>query len=80
MDGTRGGAAISETKCHRPARALPWADSERVGFTLRNLVDALAPSNKPVLNPPAVKAAIDTGGESRSMSATTPSAVCAAAR
>jgi polyhydroxyalkanoate synthase len=43
---------------------LDWADAERVGFTLRNLVDALAPSNNPVLNPAAVKAAIDTGGGS----------------
>ena len=43
---------------------LDWADAERVGFVLRNLVDALAPSNNPVLNPAAVKAAIDTGGGS----------------
>ena len=39
-------------------------DSERVGFALTNLVDALAPSNNPLLNPAAVKAAIDTGGGS----------------
>jgi hypothetical protein len=31
---------------------------------LRNLIDALAPSNNPVLNPAALKAAIDTGGGS----------------
>ena len=43
---------------------LDWADAERVGFALRNLVDALAPSNNPVLNPAAVKAVIDTGGGS----------------
>ena len=43
---------------------LDWADAERVGFALSNLVDALAPSNNPVLNPAAVKAAIDTGGGS----------------
>jgi polyhydroxyalkanoate synthase subunit PhaC len=43
---------------------LDEADSERVGFVLTNLVDALAPSNNPVLNPAAVKAAIDTGGGS----------------
>ncbi len=43
---------------------LDWADAERVGFTLTNLVDALAPSNNPVLNPAALKAAIDTGGGS----------------
>ena len=43
---------------------LNWADAERVGFALTNLVDALAPSNSPVLNPAALKAAIDTGGGS----------------
>jgi polyhydroxyalkanoate synthase len=43
---------------------LDWADAERVGFALRNLLDALAPSNNPVLNPAALKAAIDTGGGS----------------
>ena len=43
---------------------LDWADTERVGFVLTNVIDALAPSNNPVLNPAAVKAAIDTGGGS----------------
>ena len=43
---------------------LDWADTERVGFVMRNLIDALAPSNNPVLNPAALKAAIDTGGGS----------------
>src|SRR6516164_10970322 len=43
---------------------LDEADSERVGFVLTNLVDALAPSNNPLLNPAAVKTAIDTGGGS----------------
>jgi polyhydroxyalkanoate synthase subunit PhaC len=43
---------------------LGEADSERVGFVLTNLVDALAPSNNPLLNPAAVKAVIDTGGGS----------------
>jgi polyhydroxyalkanoate synthase len=43
---------------------LNWADAERVGFVLTNLVDALAPSNNPVLNPAALKAVIDTGGGS----------------
>ena len=43
---------------------LDWADSERVGFALTNLIDALAPSNNPLLNPAALKAAIDTGGGS----------------
>jgi len=39
-------------------------DAERVGFVLTNLIDALAPSNNPLLNPAAVKAAVDTGGKS----------------
>jgi polyhydroxyalkanoate synthase subunit PhaC len=43
---------------------LNEADSERVGFVLTNLIDALAPSNNPLLNPAAAKAAIDTGGGS----------------
>ena len=43
---------------------LDQADAERVGFVLTNLIDALAPSNNPLLNPAAVKAAIDTGGGS----------------
>src|SRR6204780_2524095 len=43
---------------------LDEADSERVGFTLTNLIDALAPSNNPLLNPAAMKAALDTGGGS----------------
>jgi len=43
---------------------LDQADSERVGFVLTNLIDALAPSNNPLLNPAAIKAAVDTGGGS----------------
>ena len=43
---------------------LDWADSERVDFAVTNLIDALAPSNNPLLNPAALKAAIDTGGGS----------------
>jgi polyhydroxyalkanoate synthase subunit PhaC len=41
---------------------LGWRDAERVGFVVSNLVDAAAPSNNPLLNPEAWKAAIDTGG------------------
>jgi polyhydroxyalkanoate synthase len=43
---------------------LDGADAERVGFVLTNLIDALSPSNNPLLNPAAVKAAVDTGGGS----------------
>ncbi|SEL31463.1 polyhydroxyalkanoate synthase [Blastococcus sp. DSM 46786] len=42
---------------------LGWQDDERIRFTATNLVDALAPSNVPVLNPLALKAVIDTGGK-----------------
>ena len=57
--------AMAETAAGVAAEAgLDEADSERVGFVLTNLVDALAPSNNPLLNPAAVKAAIDTGGGS----------------
>jgi polyhydroxyalkanoate synthase len=43
---------------------LEGADAGRVGFVLTNLIDALAPANNPLLNPAAIKAAVDTGGGS----------------
>jgi polyhydroxyalkanoate synthase len=43
---------------------LDEADSERVNFVLTNLIDALSPSNNPLLNPAAIKAALDSGGGS----------------
>jgi polyhydroxyalkanoate synthase len=43
---------------------LDWSDSERVGFAMTNLIDALAPSNNLLLNPAALKAAVDSGGGS----------------
>ena len=43
---------------------LEGADAERVGFAATNLIDALAPTNNPLLNPAAIKAAVDTGGGS----------------
>ncbi len=42
---------------------LDWQDDERIRFSLTNLVDALAPSNVPPLNPLMWKAVIDTGGK-----------------
>ena len=39
-------------------------DTERMRFVTENLVDALAPSNNPLLSPAAWKAVIDTGGRS----------------
>ena len=44
------------------AAELPWADDERVRFSVTNIAEALAPSNNPLLSPVAWKAAIDTGG------------------
>jgi polyhydroxyalkanoate synthase subunit PhaC len=41
---------------------LGWRDEQRVRFLVENLVEALAPSNVPVLNPASAKAAIDTAG------------------
>jgi polyhydroxyalkanoate synthase subunit PhaC len=43
---------------------LGWRDGERVGFIVRNLVDAAAPSNNPLISPVAWKALIDSGGAS----------------
>jgi class II poly(R)-hydroxyalkanoic acid synthase len=42
---------------------LDWQDDERIRFSVTNLVDALAPSNVPPLNPLMWKAVIDTGGK-----------------
>jgi polyhydroxyalkanoate synthase len=41
---------------------LSWRDEQRLRFVTHMVVDALAPSNHPWLNPTAVKAAVDTGG------------------
>ena len=43
---------------------LDWRDDQRVRFLAENLLEALAPSNIPLLNPASVKEAIDTGGAS----------------
>ena len=37
-------------------------DSRRVRFLLENIVEAVAPSNVPLVNPASAKAAVDTGG------------------
>jgi polyhydroxyalkanoate synthase len=42
---------------------LDWREASRLRFVAENVVDALAPSNSPVLNPAALKAVIDTGGK-----------------
>jgi polyhydroxyalkanoate synthase len=43
---------------------LNWRDNERMRFVLSNLIDAAAPSNNPLINPSARKAALDSGGRS----------------
>ena len=43
---------------------LGWRDAERVRFMVENLIQALAPSNVPLLNPASAKAVIDTAGMS----------------
>jgi polyhydroxyalkanoate synthase len=42
--------------------ALGWRDDKRIRFGTENLVEALSPSNVPLLNPASAKAAVDTGG------------------
>jgi polyhydroxyalkanoate synthase len=40
-----------------------WRAERRVRFAAENVVDALAPSNFPLLNPAVLKATLDTGGK-----------------
>jgi polyhydroxyalkanoate synthase len=42
--------------------ALGWRDDQRIRFLAENLLEALSPSNIPLLNPASAKAAIDTAG------------------
>jgi polyhydroxyalkanoate synthase len=46
------------------AAGLDWRDDERLRFMLSNLIAAASPANNPLLNPAAIKTAIDTGGAS----------------
>ena len=41
---------------------LDWRDDERMRFFTQNLVEAMAPSNVPLVNPASAKEAIDTAG------------------
>ena len=41
---------------------LDWRSEQQMRFAVQMLVDALAPSNNPFLNPLALKTALDTGG------------------
>jgi polyhydroxyalkanoate synthase len=44
--------------------ALDWRDEQRTRFLAENLVEALSPSNLALVNPAALKAAVDSGGMS----------------
>jgi polyhydroxyalkanoate synthase len=55
--------AAAQTAEHLVADAdLDWRDDQRARFLVENLVEALAPSNVPLLNPASAKAVINTGG------------------
>ncbi len=41
---------------------LDWHTEQRIRFLTENVVEAIAPTNSPLLNPTAWKAAIDSGG------------------
>jgi polyhydroxyalkanoate synthase subunit PhaC len=41
---------------------LDWPDDQRVRFLAENVLEALSPSNVPLLNPESVKAAVDSAG------------------
>jgi polyhydroxyalkanoate synthase len=41
---------------------LEWRDEQRMRLLTENLVEAVAPSNLPLINPSSAKAAIDSGG------------------
>src|SRR6188472_2791168 len=41
---------------------LDWADDRKLRFIAQNIVDALAPTNAPFVNPEVLKGALDTGG------------------
>jgi polyhydroxyalkanoate synthase len=43
---------------------LDWRSEQQMRFVAQMVVDALAPSNSPLLNPAALKRAVDTGGRS----------------
>ncbi|MDQ2729614.1 MAG: alpha/beta fold hydrolase [Actinomycetota bacterium] len=55
------GRAVSDV---RREVDLEWSDATKVDFALDNILDAVAPSNNPLLNPLTYKAVIDTGGRS----------------
>src|SRR3954451_9316214 len=42
---------------------LDWESERRMSFAVENVVDLLAPTNAPALNPAVLKATLDTGGQ-----------------
>jgi polyhydroxyalkanoate synthase len=60
MQAYLAGGALAESLL--AVADLGWRDGERVGFIVRNLVDAAAPSNNPLISPVAWKELVDTGG------------------
>src|SRR3954468_18180701 len=42
---------------------LDWESERRMRFAVENVVDLMAPTNAPALNPAVMKAALDTGGQ-----------------
>jgi len=42
---------------------LDWRSDERIRFIADNVIEALSPSNNPLLSPAAWKAGIETGGQ-----------------
>ena len=43
---------------------LDWRSEQQMRFAIQMVVDAMAPSNNPLLNPAALKTGLDTGGRS----------------
>ena len=54
-----GGAAL-ETVVEEAD--LDWRSEQQLRFLVQMVVDAMAPSNNPLLNPAAIKAAVESGG------------------
>jgi len=54
-------AAVTAEQLAGDAR-LDWRDDQRMRFLVDNLVEAMAPSNLPFVNPASAKSVIDTGG------------------
>ena len=56
-----GGSALEQVVAEAD---LDWRSEQQMRFVTQMLVDAMAPSNNPFLNPAALKAGLDSGGRS----------------